>query len=912
MEISRYPDLSLVKEEPLSPCLSPVLPMLPAPDGKGSEIKLQVIKTEPSAMFFGSPFGSMSNDSKLGLVSVAITMRPAAAENITGVVAAISDLLGVKIPSSYEVSSTPDRGPLSILAGQRMGPHGMEPRPSMLYHGQGDNGGMQGRMGHMMRHGGPQAMMHQQQAHHFRFHPNSPGAALTRGPDQRTPGSPGCRPHWCCNCKVVVLGNGVQKSIKDLPAHMKESGGRFKSEDLVFCSHSCFLLYCSSTPVQSRSTTETKESVSLLPSCEQSESLSKTSHQYNNNMSSLDVHCLAQLQPKQSPPSTPPIPFPMAGGTSKMEMKSDAIKVTVKLKARQRSHDGWHQGKRQKGLRWRKWTVQVVVPRGNSQLTDEDKIDELLKKLGASLRPPVSLRDHRRCCFCHQFGDGITDGPARLLNLDLDVWVHLNCALWSTEVYETQAGALINVELAMRRGQTVRCAYCQQIGATSGCNRLRCTNVYHFTCALQAHCTFFKDKTMLCHAHRPRGTAGQALDHELRCFAVFRRVYVQRDEVRQIATAVRQPELGYTFRVGSLVLHAIGQLTPLQMAAFHSNTAIFPVGYETCRIYWSMRHGNHRCRYVCSVEDRENVPEFSIKVIEQGYKDLVLTDSSAKGVWDKVLGPVSEKRNEVGTLKLFPVYLKGEDLFGLTVPAVTKISESLPGVEACVRYSFRYGRHPLVELPLIFNPAGSARAQPRTSSPFTSLVIRPHAIAVSSSTARSNQNVAQGEGGAPPSKTAVMHPRSSQYRWMKNEWRANVYLARSRIQGLGLFAARDIEKQTMVIEYNGTVLRNEVAVSKEKIYKSQNRTVFMFRIDSEHVVDATRIGGLARYVNHSCAPNCVAEVVTFERGYKIIISCNRRVEKGEELCFDYQFDTVAGQNKIACLCGAPECRKWIN
>lgn len=40
-------------------------------------------------------------------------------------------------------------------------------------------------------------------------------------------------------------------------------------------------------------------------------------------------------------------------------------------------------------------------------------------------------------------------------------------------------------------------------------------------------------------------------------------------------------------------------------------------------------------------------------------------------------------------------------------------------------------------------------------------------------------------------------------------------------QGLGLFAARDIEKQTMVIEYNGTILRNEVAISKEKIYRSQ-------------------------------------------------------------------------------------------
>ncbi|XP_038159716.1 histone-lysine N-methyltransferase 2C isoform X13 [Cyprinodon tularosa] len=911
MEISRYPDLSLVKEEPPSPCLSPVLPMLPAPDGKGSEVKLQDIKTEPS-MFFGSPFGPMSNDSKQGLVSVAITLRPAAAENITGVVAAISELLCVKIPSSYEVSSTPDRPPMSM--GQRMGPHGMEQRPPMFFHGQGDHAVLHGRPGQMMRPVGPQGMMQQQQAHPFHFHPNSPGAAVARGPDHKIPASPGCKPHWCCHCKVVVLGNGVQKSIKDLPAHVKEYESRLRSdENLVFCSQGCFLLYCSSSSHQSRSTTETKESMSLLPASEQSESFCKTQHQYSNNMSSLDVHCLAQLQPKQSPPSTPPIPFPTAGETPKAESKSDALKVTVKLKARPRSHDGWHQGKRQKGLRWRKWTVQVVMPsRMNSQLPEEDKIDELLKKLGASLRPPSSLKDKRRCCFCHQFGDGITDGPARLLNLDLDVWVHLNCALWSTEVYETQAGALINVELALRRGQSIRCAYCQQTGATSGCHRLRCTNVYHFTCALQAQCTFFKDKTMLCHAHRPRGTAGQALEHELRCFAVFRRVYVQRDEVRQIATAVQQPELGYTFRVGSLVLHAIGQLTPLQMSAFHSSTTIFPVGYEACRIYWSMRHGNRRCRYVCSVEDNDGLPEFMIRVVEQGYQDLILTDTSPKGVWDKVLGPVAEKRAETGTLRLFPVYLKGEDLFGLTVPAVTRITESLPGVEACSSYSFRYGRNPLVELPLMFNPAGCARAEPRTSSSHTTLVIRPQPQVVSSSSARSNQNVAQGEGGVPHSKTPVVHPRSSQYRWMKSEWRSNVYLARSRIQGLGLFAARDIEKQTMVIEYNGTVLRNEVAIRKTKVYRSQNRAVFMFRIDSEHVVDATQSGGLARYINHSCAPNCVAEVVTFERGYKIIISCIRRVEKGEELCFDYQFDAIEGQHKIACHCRAPECRKWIN
>ncbi|KAL0966145.1 hypothetical protein UPYG_G00291500 [Umbra pygmaea] len=935
MEIRRYPDLSLVKEEPLSPSLSPVLPMLPRPWGKGSEVKMKTeLKTEPSGMFFGSHFGAVSNDSKPGLVSVAITLRPGAAENITGVVAAISDLLCVKIPSSYEVSSTPgpDRGPLAMLSGLRVGPHGgLEHRlgAPTIYPGRSAAGDLRGphmAPGQLIRPGGaPPQHGHRHQ--HIRFHADGSGPPPLCGPHQKTPGSPapGSKPQWCCHCKVVVLGNGVRKSIKDLPLHKQEQDVSLRSEvNMVFCSHSCFLLYSASSPSSSqpRTTTDTKDCASPGgPESTQKENLSKTQHQYSNNMSSLDVHCLAQLQPKQSPPSTPPIPFPPAGDapkTPKTEAKSDMFKMTVKLKSRgPRAHqEGWHQGKRHKGLRWRKWTVQVVVPRGCSQLPDEDQMDELLRRLGASLRPGVSLRDQRRCCFCHQLGDGLTDGPARLLNLDLDVWVHLNCALWSSEVYETQAGALINVELALRRGSAIRCAYCQHVGATSGCHRLRCTNVYHFTCALQAHCTFFKDKTMLCHAHRPKGSgsshigSGPALEHELRCFAVFRRVYVQRDEVRQIATAVQQPQLGYTFRVGSLVLHTVGQLSPSQMSNFHSASAIFPVGYEACRIYWSMRHGNRRCRYLCSVEENQDKPEFSIRVVEQGYKDLVLTDSTAKGVWDKVLGPVAERRSEIGTLKLFPVYLKGEDLFGLTVSAVTKITESLPGVEACDSYTFRYGRNPVLELPLVFNPSGSARAIPKTSSARTAVVIRPQPV--SSSTSSKSQNTAQGEGGVPHSKPPTVHHRSSQYRWMKSEWRANVYLAASKIQGLGVFAARDIEKHTMVIEYTGTVLRNEVAIKKQRTYQSQNRGVFMFRIDSEHVVDASQTGGLARYINHSCTPNCVAEVVTFERGYKIIITSNRRIEKKEELCFDYQFDCVDDQLKIVCHCGTAECRKWIN
>ncbi|XP_016320042.1 histone-lysine N-methyltransferase 2C [Sinocyclocheilus anshuiensis] len=894
MEISRYPALSLVKEEPPSPALSPVMPMFPVFRGKGSEVRLREVKTEPSSVFFGSPFGSVENGSNTGLVSIAITLKPAAAENITDVVAAIADLIRVKIPSSYEVSSGP---------GGTMGAIKTSVDPQRLTSALHEPNGLRATQ---------QAPQHLQLLHN-----HNKSLVGGRAQNKKIQQSPGPKQQWCQHCKVVVLGNGVRKIAKDEQGKAQESqlcsdGG------LVFCSHSCLILHSSSS--QSSGNADTEASVALLPESALKQSPSKVQHQYSNNMSSLDVHCLAQLQPKPSPSSmnlhtafTPA----EAAQAIKIESKPESIseshfKMMVKLKPHSQSHmedKPWHHGKRWKGLCWRKWTVHITMPKVATQ-TSESEVEELLQQLNSSLRPCLTTLDRRRCCFCQQIGDGMTDGPARLLNLDLDTWVHLNCALWSSEVYETQAGALINVELARQRGQTVVCVFCQRLGATSGCHRLRCLNIYHFTCALQAGCTFFKDKTMLCHQHRPRGSgaaAGLHLEQQLLCFSVFRRVFVQRDELRQLAAAVQQPERGHTFRVGSLLFHAMGHLPPTLLPTFHSSIAIFPPGYEASRLYWSMRHGQKRCRYVCSVEEHEGCPEFSIRVIEQGYEDLVLTDTTAKGVWDKVLGPVAERRAETGMLRLFPVYLKGEDLFGLTISAVTRITESLPGVEACSRYRFRYGRNPMLVLPLSINPSGCARSELQTYPHHERLKI----LSVWSRASHCIQNSTVAERGSSHSKHFV-HSKSSQYRRLTSDWKTNVYLAHSRIQGLGLFAARDIEKQTMVIEYMGDILRAEVAMRKELLYKAKNRPAYMFRVDSERVIDATRSGSPARYINHSCSPNCVAEVVTFERGHKIIISAARRIERGEELCYDYKLIPVADQSKIPCHCGAANCRKWIN
>ncbi|XP_018417377.1 PREDICTED: histone-lysine N-methyltransferase 2D [Nanorana parkeri] len=649
------------------------------------------------------------------------------------------------------------------------------------------------------------------------------------------------------------------------------------------------------------------------------------SHCYVNNVSILDVRRLPVLPEETSPPPSPfvpspaspmeppaaepepvppPVPSPLPPPPQSPVIE-DAMD-TNKIKQRARPLDESAEEprlkiKKWKGVRWKRLHILITFQKVNTRHCEKE-VCEVIERLGTTLKPDTLPPDLRKCCFCHEEGDGPTDGPARLLNLDIDLWVHLNCALWSTEVYETQGGALINVEVALHRGLLTKCCLCQKTGATNSCNRIRCPNVYHFACANRAKCMFFKDKTMLCPVHKLKGPCEQ----ELSCFTVFRRVYIERDEVSQIASIIRRGDRIHMFRVGGLVFHAIGQLLPHQMQDFHSVTALYPVGYEATRIYWSMRHSHRRCSYRCRVCDNNGQPEFSVQVIEYGYEDVIMTDSSPQALWNRVAEPVARMRRETGMLRLFPEYLKGEEMFGLTLHAVLRIAESLPGVENCQNYLFRYGRHPLMELPLMINPTGCARSEPKIMTHYK----RPHTLN-STSMSKAYQSTFTGETNTPYSKQFV-HSKSSQYRRLKTEWKNNVYLARSRIQGLGLYAAKDLEKHTMVIEYIGTIIRNEVANRREKIYEEQNRGIYMFRINNEHVIDATLTGGPARYINHSCAPNCVAEVVTFDKEDKIIIISSRRIPKGEELTYDYQFDFEDDQHKIPCHCGAWNCRKWMN
>lgn len=134
---------------------------------------------------------------------------------------------------------------------------------------------------------------------------------------------------------------------------------------------------------------------------------------------------------------------------------------------------------------------------------------------------------------------------------------------------------------------------------------------------------------------------------------------------------------------------------------------------------------------------------------------------------------------------------------------------------------------------------------------------------------------------------------------------------RSRIHEWGLFAMEPIAADEMVIEYVGQNIRQMVADNREKRYAQQGiGSSYLFRVDHDTIIDATKCGNLARFINHCCTPNCYAKVITIESQKKIVIYSKQPIAVNEEITYDYKFPLE--ENKIPCLCGTENCRGTLN
>ena len=202
---------------------------------------------------------------------------------------------------------------------------------------------------------------------------------------------------------------------------------------------------------------------------------------------------------------------------------------------------------------------------------------------------PLVASGTRKCVLCNGVGDGVPKVEGRLLYLGQDEWLHVNCGLWSSEVYEEDDGGLQKVYEAVSRGRMIKCNKCMERGATVGCCHRNCSATYHFQCANTICCQFLEDKRMFCPLHIGAVPNVQ----EMIDFHVNRCVYVEMSSQKKKWKQVLGNKVNIT--IGSLTIHGLGKIMP----QLDSSEALIPVDFVCSRLYWSTIDPRKRVRYVC-------------------------------------------------------------------------------------------------------------------------------------------------------------------------------------------------------------------------------------------------------------------------------------------------------------------------
>ncbi|QIK80256.1 SET domain-containing protein [Lysobacter sp. HDW10] len=137
----------------------------------------------------------------------------------------------------------------------------------------------------------------------------------------------------------------------------------------------------------------------------------------------------------------------------------------------------------------------------------------------------------------------------------------------------------------------------------------------------------------------------------------------------------------------------------------------------------------------------------------------------------------------------------------------------------------------------------------------------------------------------------------------------------SDIHGNGVFATEDIAKGERVVRYKGTI-RSHDEVDEEYGAVDEDGHTFLFTLNDEYVIDANKDGNVARWINHSCQPNCEAVLEENEKGKrhkdKVFIEAIRDIKAGEELTYNYGITldepyTPELKQLWGCRCGCKNC-----
>ena len=152
---------------------------------------------------------------------------------------------------------------------------------------------------------------------------------------------------------------------------------------------------------------------------------------------------------------------------------------------------------------------------------------------------------------------------------------------------------------------------------------------------------------------------------------------------------------------------------------------------------------------------------------------------------------------------------------------------------------------------------------------------------------------------------------SCRNRKFQNHEYAEVYPIKTADRGFGLCAGTFLPKGTFVTQYIGEVYSTDSKYGEKKLAEYQDKTcTYLMSLTKNEVIDPTTKGNLARFINHSCEPNCETQKWHVLGELCIGIFTLRDIQEDEELTFNYGFN-VWKTTYQKCLCGAPSCRGYL-
>ncbi len=130
-------------------------------------------------------------------------------------------------------------------------------------------------------------------------------------------------------------------------------------------------------------------------------------------------------------------------------------------------------------------------------------------------------------------------------------------------------------------------------------------------------------------------------------------------------------------------------------------------------------------------------------------------------------------------------------------------------------------------------------------------------------------------------------------------------IKKSNIDKKGLYATKNIKIGTRIIQYKGKIVKNKEVETNPKFDNSKD--IYLFDLNKRYSLDGAFVWNTARLINHSCNPNCEVEV----KGCNIWIKAIKKIEKDEELNYDYGFSYDSDYKQFPCKCRSKNCCGYI-